>query len=68
MRQQTTMDEQPIDLALPLDQPQPAAQCGVCAALARQRAAAEAAGDWSKVSDYNIEIRDHPPHRRRPRP
>ncbi|MCX4919987.1 hypothetical protein OOK28_41445 [Streptomyces sp. NBC_00687] len=65
MRQQTTMDEQPVDLALPLDQPQPAAHCGVCAALVRQRTAAAAVGDWSRVSDCNVEIRSHPPHRRR---
>ncbi|MFF3409508.1 hypothetical protein ACFYW8_25535 [Streptomyces sp. NPDC002742] len=66
MKQQTTMDDGLIGLPLPLDQPEPAADCQVCAALARQRAKAEASGDWSKVSDCNIEIRGHrSPHRRR---
>lgn len=55
----TTMDE-PVDLPLPLDQPKPAPRCGVCAALVRQRAEATAAGDYSKVSDCNVEIRNHP--------
>ncbi|MFJ9139252.1 hypothetical protein OG458_40795 [Streptomyces sp. NBC_01281] len=64
MTQQTTADDQPVDLSLPLDQPEPVPRCDVCAALARQRAEAEAAGDWSKVTDCNVEIRDHPPHRR----
>lgn len=63
----TTMDE-PVNLPLPLDRPEPSPRCGVCAALARQRAAAEAGGDWSKVSDCNVEIRGHrSPHRQRGR-
>ncbi|MFE2530426.1 hypothetical protein [Streptomyces sp. NPDC059371] len=68
MKQQTTIDDRPIDLALPLDRPEPAEGCQVCAALARQRAAAEASGDGSKASDCNIEIRGHSePHVRRRR-
>ncbi|MEW1569649.1 hypothetical protein AB0454_42810 [Streptomyces sp. NPDC093509] len=65
MTQQTTTDDRPVDLALPLDQPEPVPRCDVCAALARQRTEAEAVRDWSKVTDCNVEIRDHPPHRRR---
>ncbi|MFD8548306.1 hypothetical protein [Streptomyces sp. NPDC059649] len=40
--------------------PSPAAGCDVCEALARQRVAAYAVGDRSKVSDCNVEIRRHP--------
>jgi hypothetical protein len=49
----------PITLALPLVEPEPPADCGVCAALVVQRAEAKAAGDLSKVSDLNVEIRNH---------
>lgn len=60
--------ESPVDLPLPLDWPKPKPHCGVCGALARQRAEAAAARDYSKVSDCNIEIREHasPHSRRRP--
>lgn len=59
----TDMDP-PITLGLPLDDPEPPADCGVCNALARQRAAAAEAGDMSRVSDLNVEIRNH--HQMRP--
>ncbi|MFF1702476.1 hypothetical protein [Streptomyces sp. NPDC058252] len=64
MKQQTTMDD-PVDLSLPLDQPKPAPLCGVCQALERQSAEATASGDYSKASDCNIEIRNHPHRGRR---
>ncbi|MET7781501.1 hypothetical protein ABZU94_07215 [Streptomyces mirabilis] len=65
MTTNTTMDP-PVDLPLPLEWPTPSPRCGVCGALARQRTEAAAAGDYSKVSDCNIEIRAHlSPHRRR---
>lgn len=54
----------PITLGLPLDQPEPPAGCGVCKALARQRAKAAEAQDMSRVSDLNVEIRNH--HQMRP--
>ncbi|MFC9911054.1 hypothetical protein [Streptomyces sp. NPDC059862] len=61
------MDE-PITLGLPLDAPEPPVGCGVCQALARQRAEAAARGDLSRVSDCNVEIRNHhEPQRRRSR-
>ncbi|MFE7317358.1 hypothetical protein ACFU7T_30295 [Streptomyces sp. NPDC057555] len=41
-------------------EPRPVAGCDVCAALARQRERARAAGNWSKVSDCNVEMRRHP--------
>jgi hypothetical protein len=58
------MDE-PARLALPLEPPAPKPGCGVCAALGRQRAEAEATGDMSKASDCNVEIRNHPHPTRR---
>ncbi|MDX3068563.1 hypothetical protein PV518_41560 [Streptomyces sp. ND04-05B] len=61
---QTTMDP-PITLALPLAEPEPPADCGVCAALSVQRTDARGRGDLSKVSDLNVEIRNH--HEPRPK-
>ncbi|GGX43109.1 hypothetical protein O1M07_01790 [Streptomyces albulus] len=46
--------------SFPLPQPEPAAGCDVCGALAKQRAAARAAGNESKVIDCSIEMRVHP--------
>ncbi|MCR8578955.1 hypothetical protein NE399_33510 [Streptomyces sp. Isolate_219] len=59
----TTMTP-PVYLSLPPASPTPAEGCGVCTALAKQRAAAAAEGDHSRVTDCNIELRNHP-HRRR---
>jgi hypothetical protein len=53
-----TMDS-PVTLGLPPDDPEPPADCGVCAALVKQRAEARARDDLSKVSDLNVEIRAH---------
>lgn len=62
----TTTTSPPVDLPLPAEWPRPRPRCGVCASLARQRTEAAAAGDFSKVSDCNVEIREHAaPHRRR---
>ncbi|WP_171113042.1 MULTISPECIES: hypothetical protein [unclassified Streptomyces] len=60
----TTMEDAPR-LGLPLEWPEPPADCGVCQALVRQRAAAAARNDQSRVSDFNVEIRNH--HDDRPR-
>jgi len=61
----TTMSE-PVHTGVPLEWPQPAPGCRVCAALAKQRVEAAGAGDQSKVSDCNVEIRRHKdPHQRR---
>ncbi|WP_267243897.1 hypothetical protein [Streptomyces sp. PR69] len=49
----------PITLALPAEQPDPMPGCGVCAALAQQRAEAMGRRDWSRVTDCNVEIRNH---------
>jgi hypothetical protein len=57
----------PVDLALPPAWPKPAPRCGVGAALATQRNEAAAGGDYSKVSDCNVEIREHKEHRPRRR-
>lgn len=54
----TDMDP-PITLGLPLDEPTPPADCGVCAALARQRTEATRDGDLSRATDCSVEIRNH---------
>lgn len=66
MRRQT-IPEPPVTIGLPLDEPTPPDDCGVCAALVRQRAEARARGDLSRVSDFNVEIRNHHPARRKRR-
>ncbi|UQA94353.1 hypothetical protein [Streptomyces halobius] len=58
----------PVELPLRRDlEPVPVDGCDVCGALAREREAAWLAGDGSKVSDCNVEIRKHP-HAKRRRP
>jgi len=54
-----------VDLPLPLAAPEPAPDCDVCAALARQRVEAQALGDYSQVTDCNVEIQSHPHPKRR---
>ncbi|SEB61072.1 hypothetical protein SAMN05428945_0620 [Streptomyces sp. 2224.1] len=58
----TTMGR-PVYLPVPSDVPEPAEGCDVCAALVRQRAEARACGDFSAVSDRNVELAAHP-HRK----
>ncbi len=60
----TTMSP-PVTLAMPIDAPPPAPDCGVCSALARQRAQAITAGDPSRATDCSIEIHNHPHPKRR---
>ncbi|MFI1939631.1 hypothetical protein ACH44C_21050 [Streptomyces purpureus] len=60
----TTMAE-PVYLSLPAEPPQPAAGCGVCAALEKQRAEARERGDFSAVTDLNVELAAHPQKHRR---
>ncbi|MCX2967837.1 MULTISPECIES: hypothetical protein [Streptomyces] len=55
----------PVHLALPVEDPQSADGCDVCAALVRQRDDARARGDLSAVTDLNVEIRAHHTGRRR---
>jgi hypothetical protein len=62
--QKTTMDP-PVGLGLPGKEPRPPAGCGVCAALVKERAEAKGRGDMSRVSDLNVEIRNHHQPRRR---
>ncbi|MGK5640204.1 hypothetical protein ACSNOK_18100 [Streptomyces sp. URMC 126] len=45
--------------------PVPAPGCDVCEALARQRAVARRAGDFSRALDCDVELRRHPHGRRR---
>ena len=64
----TTFPGPPIDLPLRFEtDPEPADGCDVCAALDKEREAARARGDMSKVSDMNVEIRQHPHKQRRRR-
>ncbi|MFE0383930.1 hypothetical protein ACFW1F_07570 [Streptomyces bungoensis] len=49
----------PLDLPLPESWPKPHAGCDVCATLTRDRVTAQTAGDYSAVTDYNVEIRAH---------
>lgn len=57
------MDNAPL-LDLPKLEPVPVDGCDVCGALARQRSEAREAGDWSAVSDRNVELSRHPHSRR----
>jgi hypothetical protein len=51
----------PVELPLRLDgDPRPVADCDVCQALDKQRSEARAQREMSKVSDLNVEIRNHP--------
>ncbi|QIJ60587.1 hypothetical protein [Streptomyces sp. JB150] len=61
-----TAQERPIDLGPPLDPPAARPDCAVCQALARQRAEAAARGDHSRVTDCDVEIRNHHAPVRRP--
>jgi hypothetical protein len=54
-----TRQERPIDLGPPLDPPAARPDCAVCQALVGQRAQAAARGDRSRVTDCNVEIRNH---------
>ncbi|MER5968627.1 hypothetical protein ABT112_02590 [Streptomyces sp. NPDC002055] len=58
-----TMMTPPVHLSLPPSPPKPTEGCAVCAALAKQRAEAEARGNFSAAADCNVELRNCP-HRR----
>ncbi len=49
----------PVELGLPLRTPRPVDGCRVCAASASRRAQARECGDFSAVSDCNVEISAH---------
>ncbi|TRO69447.1 hypothetical protein [Streptomyces sp. IB201691-2A2] len=49
-----------VHLGIPGLEPVPVEGCGVCEALGRQREDARRKLDLSKVSDCNVEIRNHP--------
>lgn len=59
MRPQTT-EEPPVVLPDPTRPPRPAPNCDVCAALERQRAAAEDRRDIRSATTCEVEIRRHP--------
>ncbi|MCB5166166.1 hypothetical protein LG634_15155 [Streptomyces bambusae] len=58
-RDHTGMSPAP-HLTLPAPDPDPTPGCDICAALARERAAARANGDPSRATDCNVELRHHP--------
>ncbi|MBM7091042.1 hypothetical protein JTP67_21360 [Streptomyces sp. S12] len=64
MKTPTTMDD-PVNLPLPPEWPQPRPDCARCADLARQRDEARAAADFSRVTDCNVRMRSHPVHGRK---
>jgi hypothetical protein len=52
----------PVDRLFPPRPPEPAPGCVICADLDRDRTAAQAAEDYSRVSDCNVRIRAHGKH------
>jgi hypothetical protein len=62
-----TIQEPPVVLPDPTRRPRPAPGCDVCAALDRQRAAAERRRDVKKATTCEMEIRNHP-HTERKQP
>lgn len=54
----------PVHVVSPLAAPEPTPGCDVCRALARERQEAAGSGNWSTVTDCNIELRRH--HREHP--
>ncbi|MGR8010376.1 hypothetical protein [Streptomyces hypolithicus] len=66
MTNPTTYSGLPVELPLRLEaDPPPAVNCDVCQALSEERREARAKGDMSRVSDVNVEIRQHPHKKRR---
>ncbi|MDX3214582.1 hypothetical protein PV318_03350 [Streptomyces sp. ME02-6991-2B] len=62
MRKRTparTVMSPPVHLTEPTFPPRPVDGCDVCGALAKQRAAATAAGDYSRATDCSVEMRKH---------
>ncbi|MFF3517968.1 hypothetical protein ACWEO4_37195 [Streptomyces sp. NPDC004393] len=57
MTNKTTSE--PVHVPMPDGWPTPHPGCKVCGALAAERDRAQAVGDFSKVSDCNVEIREH---------
>lgn len=58
-----TYAQSPVELPLRMNpQPVPVDGCGVgvCAALVGQRREAVRSGDYTTVSDCNVELRNHP--------
>ena len=54
----TTIDPL-VRLGFPTEDAEPPDDCGVCRALVVQREIAAAARDLTKVTDCNVEIRNH---------
>lgn len=54
----TTMAD-PVHVVDPPAAPEPDPGCDVCRALARERQEAAGSGNWSTVTDCNVELRRH---------
>ncbi|GLW16878.1 hypothetical protein Stsp01_36210 [Streptomyces sp. NBRC 13847] len=57
----------PVQLGEARPGPKPAAESDVCQALLHQWQLAEARDDMSKVTELNVELRNHPEHAGRQR-
>jgi hypothetical protein len=56
----TNLDEPvPVHLPEPVPDPDPEPGCDVCGALAEQRRTAKRDGNLTRVTDINIELRNH---------
>jgi hypothetical protein len=64
MTGQQSLQEPPVTLMDPTRPPRPAPGCDVCAALDQQRAEAEQARDIKRATMFEVEIRNHPRHRK----
>lgn len=62
MSPRQTFPEDPVTLPDPTRPPKPAPGCDVCAALDKQRAEAEEAGNIRLATTYEVEMRRHPTH------
>lgn len=49
----------PVHVVDPPVSPEPGSGCDVCGALARERKEAAGVGNWSTVTDCNVELRRH---------
>ncbi len=59
VRRLEDLEEAPV-LGVPMAEPDPVPNCARCHYWDRQRSAARAGGDWTRVSDCNVHIRRHP--------
>lgn len=66
IERKTTMAPEPFLLEVPVLEPVAVEGCDICEALAKQREEWRKVANFSKVSDCNVELAQHP-HMKRPR-